>query len=73
MKVSSISSLPPRRLLRGCIKGWEWVNEYELVDWYTEMGRKYKEVKTEITWFDKIFMPEHKRKLLKSLEENANV
>lgn len=69
MKIPTPPKPPPCRLMRG----YEQVNEYELVDWYTDLGEKYKDVVTEINWFDKIFMPEHKRKLLKSLEDNDNV
>ncbi len=69
MKLPTTPKPPPCRLLRG----YQWVNEYELVDWYTGIGKKYKDVVTEFGVIDKIFMPEHKRKLLKSLEENDNV
>jgi len=69
VKVPILPKPPPCRLLRGC----EWVNEYELVDWYTAMGRKYREVHTEFGIIDKIFISEHKRKLKEALERNDNL
>lgn len=57
---------PPCRLLRNS----EWINEWELVEWYTSIGKQYKDVETKVTWFDKLSMSYHKQKLLEALEEN---
>lgn len=58
---------PPMRAIRDYI----WVNEWELVDWYTDKGVEYGNIVTSgKTIFDKLLGCEYKTKLEASLERN---
>ena len=53
---------PPLRWMCGC----EWVNEWQLVDWYTAIGKRYPNQYSGRKWFKR----EWEKKLLESIEIN---
>lgn len=57
---------PPLRHLRG----YEWVNEYELVDWYTSIGKLYPHPQKSSNWFLDLFKKDYHIKLDYSLTKN---
>lgn len=57
---------PPLRHLRG----YEWVNEYELVDWYTSIGKLYTRTQETSNWLLDLFKKDYQIKLDKSLTKN---
>jgi len=57
--------LPKRPPLRSLI-GYEWVNEYQTVDWYTSLGERYPNQYSGRKWFKR----EWEKKLLESIETN---
>lgn len=57
---------PPLRHLMG----YEWVNEYELVDWYTSIGKLYPDPIQPSNWFLDLFKKGYQIKLDKSLTKN---
>jgi len=57
---------PPMRAL----KGYEWVNEWELVDWYTNMQMLYPHPQKKLNWFEKLFKKDYQIKLEHSLTRN---
>lgn len=60
---------PPMRNLQG----YTWVNEYELVDWYTAMGKLYDKrqfYEDRFSWFMNLFKRDYEIKLEKSLRKN---
>lgn len=55
------------------IQGYTWVNEYELVDWYTAMGKLYDKrhfYEDRFSWFMNLFKRDYEIKLEKSLMKN---
>lgn len=57
---------PPLRHLRG----YEWINEYELVDWYTSIGKLYPHPQKSSNWFLDLFKKDYHIKLDRSLSKN---
>lgn len=57
---------PPMREL----KGYTWVNEWELVDWYTNMVLAYPHPQKKLNWFEKLFKKGWQIKLEESLDRN---
>lgn len=57
---------PPLRHLQG----YTWVNEYELVDWYTSIGKLYTRTQETSNWFLDLFKKDYQIKLDKSLSNN---
>lgn len=62
---------PPMRQLQG----YTWVNEYELVDWYTDMGMLYpKNVQEDrFGWLSILFKRDYEIKLEYSLKLNKKI
>lgn len=52
---------------------YKWMNEWELVEWYTKIGKNYGQPQTEFNILDKVFMPDYKNKLIAALEENTKI
>jgi len=48
-------------------KGYKWVNEAELVDWYTDIGLTYPENFSKLTLF---FNPALKKAIIRNKEIN---
>jgi hypothetical protein len=65
---------PPMRKYKSFGWGELLVNEYETVDWYTNMGKLVDEndltTKLPKTWLGRLFMNDHERRLEKSLSKN---
>lgn len=60
---------PPMRKLQG----YTWVNEWELVEWYTSMGKLYDRrsvYEERWNWFFNLFRAEYQIKLDKALMKN---
>lgn len=57
---------PPMRALRN----YQWVNEWELVDWYTNMVLPYPHPQKKLNWWEKLFRKDWQIKFEESLERN---
>jgi len=57
---------PPIRALLN----YRWVNEWELVDWYTDMVLPYPHPQKKLNWFEKLFKKDWQIKLEESLGRN---
>jgi hypothetical protein len=58
------------------MQGYTWVNEWELVDWYTDMGKLYDKrsiYEDRWGWFFNLFKRVYQIKLEKSLMKNRMV
>lgn len=62
---------PPMRAL----KGYTWVNEWELVDWYTDMGMLYPKnvYEDRFGWLVSLFKRDYQIKLEHSLRLNKKI
>jgi hypothetical protein len=63
---------PPMRKLQG----YTWVNEWELVDWYTSLGMLYPRKSAysdRFSWFSRLFKRDYQIKLEYSLELNKKI
>lgn len=50
------------------------VNEYETVDWYTEMGKPYPHHNPQPkSWLERLFMKDYELKLEESLKVNKEM
>ena len=47
-----------------------WVNEWELVDWYTDMRIIYPHPQKKLNWFGKVFKKDYQIRLEDSLVRN---
>lgn len=70
MKIKPKAPIPPpmRHL-----QGYTWVNEWELVDWYTDAGKLYDKrsvYEDRWSWFFNLFKRDYQIKLEKSLMKN---
>lgn len=64
---------PPKPLPMRCMQGYTWVNEWELVDWYTDIGRLYDKRNMygdRWSWFSNLFKRDYQIKLDKALSKN---
>jgi len=54
------------------LQGYTWVNEHELVEWYTDMGKLYAKrvYEDRFSWFSKWFKRDYELKLEQSLTRN---
>lgn len=60
---------PPMR----CLQGYTWVNEWELVEWYTNAGKPYDRIdlhETKSNWFLDLFKQGYQIKLDVALYRN---
>lgn len=57
---------PPMRHLQG----YTWINEYELVEWYTSIGKLYTRAQKSTYWLLDLFKKDYQIKLDKSLTKN---
>lgn len=68
--MSSPPDPPPMRHMRN----YNWVNEWETVDWYTGIGKIYREVATpNKNFIEKLFGCDYKDKLTSSLKRNREM
>lgn len=61
---------PPKPPPMRALLNHRWVNEWELVDWYTDMSMLYPHPQKKLNWFEKLFKKDYQIKLDKSLMGN---
>ena len=64
---------PPKAPPMRHLQGYTWVNEWELVDWYTDAGKLYDRrsvYEDRWSWFFNLFKRDYQIKLEKSLMKN---
>lgn len=66
---------PPKPPPMRCMQGYTWVNEWELVDWYTNNGKIYDRInfyedRWSWSWFSNLFKRDYQIKLDKALSKN---
>lgn len=64
---------PPKPPPMRCMLNYSWVNEWELVDWYTDAGKLYDRIDLNTrksNWFLDLFKRDYQIKLYRSLMKN---
>lgn len=61
---------PPKPPPMRALLNYTWVNEYELVDWYTDAGKLYDKHRPSSNWFTDLFKKDWQKKLDVSLSRN---
>lgn len=61
---------PPKPPPMRALLNYQWVNEWELVDWYTDMLILYPMPQKKLNWFEKLFKKDWQKKLDASLSRN---
>ena len=64
---------PPMRKYKSFGWGETLVNEYESVEWYTNMGKLYPHEVRDKNWLERLFMKEHEVKLEEALRVNREL
>ncbi len=64
---------PPKPPPMRCMLNYVWINEWELVDWYTSLGKPYVRINLhegKSNWFTNLFKRDYQIKLDESLSRN---
>lgn len=64
---------PPKPPPMRCLQGYLWINEWELVDWYTDAGKLYVRInlcERNSNWFTDLFKKDWQKTLDASLSRN---
>lgn len=68
--------IPPKPLPMRCMRNYVWINEYELVDWYTDAGKLYTRIdlyEGHWGWLRNLFKRDYELKLDESLTRNRMI